>query len=333
MSSLLEDLAIRQDNFIIVGDFNIHVDNLENPEAVQFVNLLNDCNCIQHVNQPTHMAGHILDLIITKSYCELLDPKDILIGSFISDHAAVHFCCRLAEPSHNTCDKKFRKLRSVDIPSFLDDIETSLNQQDLGNETDANHLANCYDTTVKCTLDKHAPMKTVRVPDREPVPWYTNDLRQQKQQARRAERRWRKSGLTVDRKEFTNQRNIFTHMASLAKKDHIKKKVEDCDGDQKLLFRLVNELLGRSNQPSYLPIMTTVEQISRTDLVTSFKRRYQTSAMCCPTSLQLEQLMKIPILIHVLGWFSISCLQSKFPKSSRLHPASRVPLTLSLRGW
>ena len=243
---VLEDLAISQDNFSIVGDFNIHMDNLENPEAVQCANLLNDCNCIQHVNQPTHMAGHILVVIIIKSCCELLDPKDILIGSFISDHAAVHFCCRLAEPSHNTRDKKFRKLRSVDIPSFLDDIETSLNQQDFGNETDANHLANCYDTTVKYTLDKYAPMKIVRVPDREPVPWYTNDLRQQKQQARRAERRWRTSGLTVDRKEFTNQRNIFTHMASLAKKGHIKKKVEDCGGDQKLLFRLVNELLGRS---------------------------------------------------------------------------------------
>ena len=69
---------------------------------------------------------------------------------------------------------------------------------------------------------------------------------------------------------------------------------------------LMSFLVGQ-NQPSYLSIMT-VEQILRTDVVTSFKRRYQTSA-------------------------NISCLQSKFPKSSRLHPASHVPLTLSLRGW
>ncbi|XP_072163226.1 uncharacterized protein [Diadema setosum] len=122
-----EDLVTRQDNFIIMGDFNIHIDNLDNPEAAQFANLLNDCNGIQL-----------------------------------------------------------------------------------------------------------------------PVPWYTGDLQQQKRHVRRAERRWRKSGLPVDRKEFTKQRNIFTDMASVAKKDHIKQKIKDCYGDQKLLFRLVNELLGRS---------------------------------------------------------------------------------------
>ncbi|XP_071484307.1 uncharacterized protein [Diadema antillarum] len=229
-----------------MGDFNIHMDNLDNPEAAQFANLLNDCNCIQLVNQSTHMAGHILDLIIIKCSYKFLDPKDVSIGSFISDHAAVHFCCRLEESSHKKCDKKFRKLRSVDIPSFLDDIETALNQKVFWDKADANDLADCYNATIKCTLDKHAPMKTVRVPEREPVPWYTGGLRQQKQHVRRAERRWRKSGLPVDSKEFTKQRNIFTDMASVVKKDHIKQKIKDCDGDQKLLFRLVNELLGRS---------------------------------------------------------------------------------------
>ena len=60
-------------------------------------------------------------------------------------------------------------------------------------------------------------------------------------------------------------------MASLAKKDHIKKKVEDCDGDQKLLFRLVNELLGRSKSTK----LPTNNDDSGADLANIFSNFFQ----------------------------------------------------------
>ena len=48
---------------ILLGDFNIHIDNPSNIFANDFTSLL-DCLAItQHVNLPTHNKGHILDLI------------------------------------------------------------------------------------------------------------------------------------------------------------------------------------------------------------------------------------------------------------------------------
>ena len=47
---------------VIVGDFNIHVDDANDPEASIFVDLLESMNLKQLVTRPTHQRGHTLDL-------------------------------------------------------------------------------------------------------------------------------------------------------------------------------------------------------------------------------------------------------------------------------
>ena len=52
--------------FCICGDFNIHVD-VPGGEGVKFTSLLESCNISQLVHQPTHLHGHMLDLILSPS--------------------------------------------------------------------------------------------------------------------------------------------------------------------------------------------------------------------------------------------------------------------------
>ena len=52
---------------VITGDFNIHVDNDTDTNAVAFNNLLSACGLTQHINSSTHKCGHTLDLFITRS--------------------------------------------------------------------------------------------------------------------------------------------------------------------------------------------------------------------------------------------------------------------------
>lgn len=54
-------------NIIIIGDFNIHVDNPSCPLAVEFLSLLDCLGLQQHVEAPTHNKGYTLDLAITNS--------------------------------------------------------------------------------------------------------------------------------------------------------------------------------------------------------------------------------------------------------------------------
>ena len=56
------------DNIYIFGDFNIHCDNSDDPAAQKFKKLLDEHSLKQLVTAPTHIKGHILDLIITRDF-------------------------------------------------------------------------------------------------------------------------------------------------------------------------------------------------------------------------------------------------------------------------
>ena len=54
------------------GDFNIHVDNAEDTDAIKLIDLLESYGLQQHVTSPTHKHDHTLDLIITHQSDQLL---------------------------------------------------------------------------------------------------------------------------------------------------------------------------------------------------------------------------------------------------------------------
>ena len=69
----------------LVGDFNFHVDDARNKEAIEFGALIESFGLKQHVTGSTHQKGHTLDLVITRSTDALV--QDICIkDTCLSDH-------------------------------------------------------------------------------------------------------------------------------------------------------------------------------------------------------------------------------------------------------
>ena len=66
-SSFLSLAATTPHEFIITGDFNIHLDNPTDTLTSQFLSVLSSFNLTQQVDFPTHDKNHILDLVITSS--------------------------------------------------------------------------------------------------------------------------------------------------------------------------------------------------------------------------------------------------------------------------
>ena len=83
-SDLLESVAIISGNPIIVGDFNIHCEDLGSQETIKFNQILTDFNLTQHIAEATHELGHILDCVISRKHDDFI--KDISIGQLGSDH-------------------------------------------------------------------------------------------------------------------------------------------------------------------------------------------------------------------------------------------------------
>ena len=69
-----------------------------------------------------------------------------------------------------------------------------------------------------CT--KHAPMNNCKVSDKKCAPWYDNisdTLRAAKNSRRKAERRWRSSGLSVDKEIYASTKKALTTFVHNAK--------------------------------------------------------------------------------------------------------------------
>ncbi len=61
----LSELVLAADKVLIVGDFNIHVDNEKDALGLAFIDILNSIGARQHVSGPTHCRNHTLDLILS----------------------------------------------------------------------------------------------------------------------------------------------------------------------------------------------------------------------------------------------------------------------------
>jgi hypothetical protein len=87
LATYLECLSVSSGKVIIVGDFNLHIDNPDDSNVIRFVALLESLSWVQHVKGATHIRGHTLNLVISRSSDQL--ASESFISVLISDHFAV----------------------------------------------------------------------------------------------------------------------------------------------------------------------------------------------------------------------------------------------------
>ena len=112
-----------------------------------------------------------------------------------------------------------------------------------------------YNSGLREVLDKHAPFRHRRITDRPSAPWLTVQIKEAKQQRRCAERRWRKSGITVHRQIFIHHDEKVKKLFLQAKKNYVCNKIER-SSSCKVLFHITDQLSGKkkdSTLPSSIP--------------------------------------------------------------------------------
>ena len=85
--NLLEHTATFSAQTMIVGDLNVHVDDVSDANARRLSDMLDSHNLVQHIEKPTQKRGHTLDLVITRADLAVsLQPVD---PPLLSDHSFV----------------------------------------------------------------------------------------------------------------------------------------------------------------------------------------------------------------------------------------------------
>jgi hypothetical protein len=241
-SAFISDILTAKENLLILGDFNFHVDDAACSKAKQFIKLIDSFCLDQHVNQTTHEDGHILDLVMTRSNCELVSNFSVL-DTGVSDHYWVHFLLnqKIQEKPKNAVS--YRKINSIDQQKFKKDIVTSALK--IISSSSCEEAFEKYNK-LQNLLDLHAPLITKNITIHPDTPWFNKEIHESKCLRRKYERRWRKSKKDHDRNIYLEQKQIVIDKIKIAKESYYRGQVEACN-DQKDLYKIVDELLNRKN--------------------------------------------------------------------------------------
>jgi len=231
---------------VIVGDFNIHVDDTADTGASKLRELLSACGLLQHDRSATHRHGHTLDLLITRDDQVVnvlpIDPPLLSDHSFV---VATVGCVPFASQFTSAC--QMRNWREVDV----DEMAADLLRSDLivSPPDDLESMIDSYNTTLRALVDKHVPLRTKRFfRARRSARWFDRECRESKRWMRKLERRYRRVR-TADaqaawRQQFHTQRYLFQSKFTA----FWLSTVESCQQNPRALWRTVNTMLHPPRQ-------------------------------------------------------------------------------------
>ncbi|KAL6466824.1 hypothetical protein MHYP_G00246280 [Metynnis hypsauchen] len=250
ISNLLATFCSSSADVIILGDMNIHVDIPSCRSATEFLQLLDCLNLKQLVVAPTHIRGHTLDLVITNS-APLKNLQVYDLG--VSDHKVVSMellsSVNPSKPKRYICFRNLKKINPAHLAADLQHLSTHFSSPD--------EAVEYYNSHLRSLLDHHAPIKSRAVTFTRSAPWFTDGLRRMKTAGRALERRYKTSGLTVDRQIYRDHQNKYSKALKEARSKFFSNTIRNSPGNSKQLFSTVNHLL-KLQTPS--PIGSSAEQ-------------------------------------------------------------------------
>ena len=115
-------------------------------------------------------------------------------------------------------------------------------------------MVKTYNSQLESVIDKHAPVQSKTITIRPNTEWYTDELRNSKRECRRAERKMRKTKLTIHQQLY-KEKCIQTNKQLLkCKRDYYSNKIAEISNSQKQLHRITSDLIGNKREvvlPSY----------------------------------------------------------------------------------
>ena len=233
-------------DFLITGDFNIHLDCPTNSDSSQFLSTLSAFNLMQFVNFPTHISSkHTLDLVIAPTDTKL-EPATSFSPTSASDHYPIITRLSLSKPPPPVLVTKFfRCLKSINLMKFQIDIVSS--KLITNPSSSLSELVACYNSTLSSLLDKHAPLKSKSVSQKPKNPWFTPVLHSLKSNCRRLRRIWSSSHSAIDHSNLRSATNHYHASILKAKRHYYHSTLVSSKSNPKSLWTTINKILMRTS--------------------------------------------------------------------------------------
>ena len=175
ITDLLTDIIPKYSNLILLGDFNISIENAPNPDAVIFNDTMAALGLQHNVQGLTHKMGNTLDLIFSQ-----LETQFTVTGtathSFVSGHCMVSIELSLEKPTPPIVRKVIRDCTKITPQNFTESYTTPYYSQN----TTLDKAYHLFEEELLKTLNQVAPLRNIKCTDRQKHPWHNRFIKEQK---------------------------------------------------------------------------------------------------------------------------------------------------------
>ena len=194
-----------------------------------------------------------------------------------------------------------------------------------------NDLVSCYNSTLASALDWHAPIITKTIPARPLVPWFNDEIKETRRLKRRAEKRWRRSGLEADFLAYKAIKNKTNNLMNEARKVFFTDFVEENCADQRKLLLATKRLLGRENVVEYPQFDALANKFSdffiqKIDTIQTKLDNMVSTPPLCSAKERVRDVPSMEKKFNILGLSDVRKLIETIPKKSCL--LDPMPTTL-----
>ena len=116
------DLQLESINIVILGNFNLHVNEKSDTDAQQFIDMVEASGLKQWIDFPTLKHGNTFDLIITELAAGV-QIKNVQCGPYISDHCMITCTFNIPTTKINPKPIKYRNFKKADIVEMISDMD------------------------------------------------------------------------------------------------------------------------------------------------------------------------------------------------------------------
>ena len=153
ITEFLTEALSQHQNIILAVDFNIHLNNQDDPDANILMDTMTALGLQQYTSFVTHHSGNTLDLIFT----EIITRQKVLKctpGPFISDHCAVNITLSVSKTNIIRMIIQTCNLKNIDLDHFTKDM--GIEESPTSNPED---MVEVFNKKLISVLDHHAPEK------------------------------------------------------------------------------------------------------------------------------------------------------------------------------
>ena len=254
LTNLLERISVFSDPVFFVGDVNIHMEKQNETQTRQLCDLLKSFGLANRVTLPTHNLGGILDIVATRDETMVTDltVNDVQL----SDHFMIRWSSFLysTPPAYRTViGRQWSRLNIEKLRHLIN--SSKLCSPGSWCSMTVDQLASLYEKDLTTILDTLLPLRAFKIRSRSSDPWFDNECRQSKREARRCERVVRglsgmdSACLTAALAQWKNTIQDYRLLLRKKRECFWYGKISDTSRDPRRLWRSVNSLLGRSQLP------------------------------------------------------------------------------------